>query len=120
MVPWTRMEEGTRDDYEFLNETFTTHTRAGLVDNLVGLLDALRGPTLGYQVDRYEHSLQSGSRALRAGESVDLVVGALLHDVADSFAPENHSQAAASVLKPYVDAGAAADLDELTTHYAGE
>ena len=27
-------------------------------------------------------------------ERVDLVVGALLHDVADCFAPENHSDAA--------------------------
>lgn len=102
-VSWTRMEHGTREDFAYLDTAFTTHARAALVDNLIGLLGALRGPTLGYQVDRYEHSLQSGTRALRAGESADMVVGALLHDVADSFAPENHSQAAASLLKPYVD-----------------
>ena len=39
------------------------------------------------------------------GERIDLVVGALLHDVADGFAPENHSAAAATILEPYVDEG---------------
>lgn len=97
------MEHGTEDDYAFLDAAFTAHARGSLVDNLIGLLDALRGPKLGYQIDRYEHSLQSATRALRADESHDMVAGALLHDVADVFAPENHSQAAATILKPYVD-----------------
>lgn len=102
-VSWTEMRHGTRDDYVQLDGAFTAHAKAGLVDNLVNMLELLKGPKLGYQVDRYTHSLQSASRALRADESVDLVVGALLHDVADSFAPENHSQAAAALLEPYVD-----------------
>ena len=97
------MSEGSRQDYEMLNEAFESHTKSGLVANLVGMLDLLRGPTLGYQIDRYQHSLQAASRALRNDESVDLVVGALLHDVADGFAPENHSEAAAAILAPYVD-----------------
>ena len=97
------MADGTKADYEMLNPLFEDHARANLVDNLVGMLELLRGPKLGYQVDRYDHSLQSATRALRNGERVDLVVGALLHDVADSFAPENHSSAAATLLRPYVD-----------------
>ena len=102
-VPWTRMEEGSEDDYRFLTPLFEDHARSSLVPNLVGMLKALEGPKLGYQVDRLQHSLQSASRAHRNGERVDLVVAALLHDVADSFAPENHSDAAASLLAPYVD-----------------
>ena len=102
-VSWTEMRHGTQSDYVQLDGAFTAHAKAGLVDNLVSMLELLKGPKLGYQVDRYTHSLQSASRALRAEESVDLVVGALLHDVADSFAPENHSQAAAALLEPYVD-----------------
>ncbi len=47
---------------------------------LCNLLGLLRGPTLGYQCERYSHSLQSGTGALRNGESIDMVVGALLHD----------------------------------------
>ena len=102
-VPWTEMQYGTREEYAHLSEAFTAHARGGLVDNLVMMLGLLAGPTLGYQTDRYSHSLQSGTRAYRNGESVDMVVGALLHDVADSFAPENHSEAAAALLAPYVD-----------------
>ncbi len=102
-VPWTRMEEGTKEDYERLTAAFDEHAAAQLVDNLVGNLRLLRGPTLGYQVDRFEHSLQSASRALRADEAIDLVVGALLHDIGDAFAPFNHSAAAATLLAPHVD-----------------
>lgn len=105
-VTWTRMAEGTREDYELLIPLYEDHARGELVDNLIGLLGLLRGPKLGYQVDRYTHSLQSASRALRNDERPDLVVAALLHDVADGFAPENHSAAAAAVLEPYVDAEA--------------
>ena len=97
------MEAGTREDYERLTALSDAHTRGALVDNLLRMLDLLKGPNLGYQVDRYEHSLQSASRAARADESDDLVVGALLHDIGDVFAPDNHSQAAASLLAPYVD-----------------
>ena len=87
-VTWTRMEEGTREEFDGLDAAARAHTSGALVDNLLMNLGRLRGPTLGYQIDRYEHSLQSATRALRAGESIDLVVGALLHDIGDSFAPE--------------------------------
>ena len=102
-VGWTEMQHGTREDYEYLGPVFEAHARGALVDNLVTMLGTLRGPKLGYQVDRYQHSLQSASRAMRNDERPDLIVGALLHDVADSFAPDNHSAAAAALLAPYVD-----------------
>lgn len=102
-VAWTEMRLGTRDDYQRIRPLVTAHTTAHLADNLLTMLEMLRGPKLGYQVDRYTHSLQSASRTLRADESIDLVVAALLHDIGDVFAPENHSAAAASLLAPYVD-----------------
>ena len=102
-VPWTAMEHGTAEDYAFLDGEFYAHARSALVDNLLTILGHLRGPTLGYQIDRYDHCLQSATRAVRNGESTDLVVAALLHDIGDAFAPENHSAAGAAVLEPYVD-----------------
>lgn len=102
-VTWAHMKDGTRADYEMLSERFDEHVQGELVKNLLSLLSAMKGPKLGYQVDRYEHSLQSASHALRADESIDLVVAALLHDVGDSIAPANHSAMAASLLRPYVD-----------------
>ncbi len=102
-VSWTAMADGTRQDYDLLGREFESHTRANLVPNLLMMLDLLQGPKLGYQIDRYQHSLQSATLAMRNDESIDLVVGALLHDVADGFAPDNHSEAAAALLAPYVD-----------------
>lgn len=102
-VAWTQMKDGTRADYEMLSREFTEHTETEHVSNLVNLLTVMKGPKLGYQIDRYEHSLQSASRALRADESLDLIVAALLHDIGDSIAPANHSALAASLLRPYVD-----------------
>ncbi len=102
-VSWTSMQDGDQADYEMLTPQFEKHARAALVSNLTVMLGMLKGPTLGYQIDRYDHSLQSATRAFRNGERIDLVVGAVLHDVADAFAPENHSDAAAALLAPYVD-----------------
>lgn len=97
------MEDGSADDHRYLIEQYDRHTGAGLVDNVIGMLGLLEGPTLGYRIDRYQHSLQSATRALRNDERLDLVVGALLHDVADGFAPANHSSAAAAIVAPYLD-----------------
>jgi len=102
-ISWTEMRHGTQADYEFLGTKFTNHVRATLVDNLFTMMRVLEGPTLGYQCDRLSHSLQSATRAYRNDETPDMVVGALFHDIGDVFAPENHSQAAAAILAPYVD-----------------
>jgi predicted HD phosphohydrolase len=41
-------------------------------------------------------------RALRDGADEETVVCALLHDIGDIIAPENHCDIAAGILKPYV------------------
>jgi predicted HD phosphohydrolase len=102
-VQFTRMEDGTPDDFALIVGEANAHAREHLVDNVLGLLEIMIGPTLGYRVDRYEHSLQTATRAHRDGASIDLVVGALLHDIGDVIAPANHSELAAAVLAPYVD-----------------
>lgn len=99
-VPWTRMEDGTAADYAVLTAAADAHTGGELVDNLLAMLAMLQGPNLGYRINRYEHSLQSATRAHRADESDDLIVGALLHDIGDVFAPANHSAAAGALLAP--------------------
>lgn len=101
-VGWTRMSEGTRDDYVRLNRLYRDRTVGELVGNLLGTFRLLEGPTLGYRIDRARHSRQSATRALRNGESSELVVAALFHDIGDVLAPENHSAVAADILAPYV------------------
>ena len=73
-----------------------------MLDRLLELLIAMRGDKLGYQVDRYTHSLQSANRAELDGADEETVVFALLHDLGDVIAPDNHSEVIASILRPYI------------------
>jgi predicted HD phosphohydrolase len=102
-VQFTRMEDGTPEELSLIVREAHAHSEAHLVDNVLGLLKGMIGPTLGYRVDRYEHSLQTATRAHRDGARIDVVVGALLHDIGDVIAPANHSELAAAVLAPYLD-----------------
>ncbi len=56
----------------------------------------------GYQITRLDHGLQSATRAHRDGADIDWVVGALLHDVGDGLAPQNHDRFSAEVVRPFV------------------
>jgi predicted HD phosphohydrolase len=100
-VSFTRMIDGTREEYAFLAEK-ERGLYESVAGNVLALLETLKGPKLGYQVDRYEHSLQTATRALRDGADEETVVCALLHDVGDTHAPHNHGQIVADILKPYV------------------
>lgn len=102
-VTWTEMADGTREDYEYLDGLYRRHAADSIVEAVLGAVRMLEGPMLGYQVDRARHSRQSATRALRNGEPVDMVVAALVHDIGDVLAPENHSALAGAVIAPYVD-----------------
>jgi predicted HD phosphohydrolase len=101
-VSFTRMSDGTAADYELLAELEEDYVRA-LPDRLLAALRALEHSFAGYRVSRYEHSLQSASRALRDGRSPEYVVAALLHDIGDELAPHTHGQMTAAVLSPFVE-----------------
>ncbi len=100
-VSFTEMQHGTAADYALLDRLEQVEA-AGLADRLLTELAGLEESLDGYQVTRLTHSLQTATRARRAGADVDWVVAALLHDIGDQLAPFNHSEYAASVLRPYV------------------
>ena len=100
-VSFTEMKNGTKDDYLFLDKhekDFANKTSDRILDFMSNLTETLEG----YQISRLEHSLQSATRAYNNGESEEMVVAALLHDIGDELAPLNHAEYAATVLKPYV------------------
>jgi predicted HD phosphohydrolase len=102
-VEFTQMDQGTQEEYQFLDRLYRTFT-SELADRVITHLDLLKGDRLGYKIDRYQHSLQSATRAQRDGADEEMVVAALLHDIGDTIAPDNHSELGASVLQPYVSA----------------
>ena len=102
-VSFTQMKDGTQEEYVFLQALEHDYIRA-LPDRLMLALERLGSSLQGYKLSRLEHSLQSASRAEDDGADIEMIVAALVHDLGDELAPENHSQFAASILKPYVRA----------------
>ena len=105
-VKFVEMKDGTKDDYDwmllFKNSEPNYHTR--LADRVLDMLKLMQGPTRGYQVDRYTHSLQSATLAYRDGADEEMVVCALLHDIGDIMGPAHHADMSAAILKPYISA----------------
>ena len=100
-VSFRRMDEGTPADYALLNRLEDEFV-AALPDRILAALEDLEHSLAGYQISRLEHSLQSATRAERDGADIEMIVGALVHDLGDDLAPLNHSQLAAAIIRPYV------------------
>lgn len=99
-VSFTSMEHGTRGDYELV----ARHDRenaARLADRVLRWLREMDGDS-PYRISRLEHCLQTATRAERDGADDETVVCALLHDIGDVLAPNNHSAVAADLLAPFI------------------
>ena len=101
-VKFTEMKDGDKEDYLLLKElekSYVSMTSDRIIEELK------RQGTIsleGYQITRLEHGLQSGTRALRDGADIDWIIGALLHDIGDGLAPQNHDRMSAEVIRPFV------------------
>ena len=100
---FTRMEASTQADWQKIGAEFMPFARQ-LPDRLLAHLKVLEGDYGGFPVDRYTHSLQTATRALKAGRDEEYVVGALFHDIGDTLGTFNHFDIAAAILKPFVSA----------------
>ncbi|MAI17593.1 MAG: peptidase [Marinovum sp.] len=101
-VDFTAMKDGTREEYELLARLEKPYL-ALTADRVLEELNRAGETTLeGYRITRLQHGLQSGTRALRDGADLDWVVGALLHDIGDGLAPQNHDKMSAEVVRPFV------------------
>ena len=100
-VKFTAMKDGDKEDYDFLTEHEVAFTE-GTADRLLAALVDLDKGLSGYQVSRLGHSLQAATRAEYDGADIDWIVAALLHDIGDIYAPYNHDEYAASILRPFV------------------
>jgi predicted HD phosphohydrolase len=96
-------DEATAADWVPINEKFALFQQ-GIAAQMIAHLQLLGTHDLGYPVDRYVHSLQTATRALRDGADDEMVVVALLHDIGDTLAPINHGALAAAMLAPYISA----------------
>ena len=95
------MEQCTKQDWSIINQAMKPFI-AELPDRVLAHLKMLQGDCGGFAVDRYEHCLQTATRAHKDGRDEEYVVCALLHDIGDLLGPRNHADVAASILKPFV------------------
>ena len=100
---FTRMQDSTAADWQKIGGEFMPFARQ-LPDRLIAHLRVLDGDYGGFPVDRYTHSLQTATRALKAGRDDEYVACALFHDIGDTLGTFNHFDIAAAILKPFVSA----------------
>jgi len=100
-VKFTQMKDGDREDYAFLT-THESEFAAGTADRLLKAMVELDKSMSGYKITRLGHSLQAATRAWNGGADIDWVVSALLHDIGDIYAPYNHDEYAAAIIRPFM------------------
>ncbi len=98
---FTRMEASTAQDWQAIGAEARVAARS-LPDRVLAHLKLLEGDCGGFAIDRYQHSLQTATHALKAGRDEEYVVCALLHDIGDTLGSHNHFDIAAAILKPFV------------------
>jgi ribulose-5-phosphate 4-epimerase/fuculose-1-phosphate aldolase len=73
---FTRMQDSTQADWQTIATEFRPFSQS-LPDRIIKHLKILEGDYGGFPVDRYTHSLQTATRALRDGRDEEYVVCAL-------------------------------------------
>lgn len=101
-VSFTEMKNGTREDYLLLRDLEQSY-HSVTCDRLIEELENQGLQTLeGYKITRLEHGVQAATRAEKEGADLDWIIGALLHDIGDRLAPQNHDRMSAEVIRPFV------------------
>lgn len=98
---FTRMEESTAEQWAVIGRE-TMAAQPLVAEHVLAILRQLDRLVLGFAVDQLTHSLQTASRAERAGADEELVVAALCHDMGKYVSVANHPAIAAEMLRPFV------------------
>ena len=102
IVEFTRMADGTYEEYQLLMRKYEPLVK-NLPNHVITALKMLGGDTIGYKIDRYQHSLQTATRAFRDGQPMRRRWSAPCSTIsATRWRPENHAQLGAAVLRPYI------------------
>lgn len=100
-MPAPRMDTAMKEDWIAISHA-TGQWQSLMPERIRAMLLQLQEQVGGLGVNQLQHSLQTATRALRAGASEELIVAALCHDLGTAISLENHSAIAAEILKPYV------------------
>lgn len=101
MATFTRMDESTAEQWATIGEE-TVRNQPRVAEGILAMLESLAGITDGFAVDQLTHALQTAAMAEAEGNSDEMVVAALCHDIGKAVSVPNHPEIAAAILRPYV------------------
>ncbi|MGE0213684.1 MAG: HD domain-containing protein [Parvibaculaceae bacterium] len=101
-VKFSQMKDGDAQDYALLAQLEKPFLAMTADRVLKELAHQAEDTLAGYKISRLDHGLQTATRAEREGADIDWVAAALLHDIGDGLAPQNHDRLAAELLRPYM------------------
>src|SRR5215468_3759885 len=101
---FTRMDESTAEQWAVIGKQTAEHQDRS-AERALAMLRSLAEITDGFAVDQLTHSLQTATRAERAGADDEMVVASLCHDLGKAVSVPNHPAIAAEILKSYVRDG---------------
>ena len=103
-IGFRTLEEATPGDWRRMIEAEAADRLARTTgDRLLDLLSSMQNAdSLGSPINLYMHSLQTATRAMRAGEDDELVVVALFHDLGEALCDNHHGLVAAELLSPWI------------------
>jgi predicted HD phosphohydrolase len=98
---FTSLKGSTQQEWDILSEEERQLGR-GLADRVLDHLLTLGEQETEFPLSRLGHSLQTATRASRAGRDDQYVLCALLHDIGDTLGTFNHGDIAAAIVKDFV------------------
>jgi len=90
------------DEYMTYVESHLDTDLAEVPDRILRILRELENYQQGFQIDQLQHSLQTATRAERAGADLDMIVASLCHDIGKWISNSNHPAIAAEMIRPWV------------------
>ena len=101
-VSFTHIGNATKTEWDIINSDHLKDRKetGQYIINYLKNVGRTGKPPL--QVSLLDHSLQTATRAFRDGADDETVVCALLHDIGDKIAPDNHGTVAAAILEPFI------------------
>ena len=98
---FTRMDESTPEQWAVIGAEHVKD-QPRTAESVLAMLQSLESIVGGFATNQLVHSLQTATRAERAGADDEVVVAALCHDIGKAVSIPNHPAIAAAILRPYV------------------
>jgi predicted HD phosphohydrolase len=102
-MAFTRMDQLDEcpEDVMIIGEALMKR-QANMPQVIKSLLRQLEDHLDGFPVNQLEHSLQTATRAERAGASEEMIIASLCHDIGKAISDANHGAISAEIIRPYV------------------